>query len=425
MPSAQTRPSRQAFTTWETAALFKLEATRCAAAEAPLPADLAEKVAARVRKAHEDVDAVSTRYAAGELRTSAARKTVDGIVAQLKADLGTMLGERSAAFSARVDKTMGDVQLFSGTDPADGQLFVELSVKPDNVQKARIRARLNDTARRVTELDKSDPVQALAGRHALGFGTRAAIRAMLTPEQLKAFDGPFEAPAAAAAAPPMTAPAATGERRPGLSEAQAIALTRLEALRYAVVEGPYSAEVKTALADRIAPGTTRVREAPATAPASGFGADEERVGRIYAAVLSDTSKMLPDQAPDLIRRQGRIYRDVVDLSTGEPWHGKAALRKLMLSDLQQTQIDRVLADAADQLKALDAKSGRSQLTLEDPRVVPTHPKEKYADFFGSDRTLGPAARSLSRRKVGFETRAALREVLTPKQQAQWDAAESD
>jgi len=49
---------------------------------------------------------------------------------------------------------------------------------------------------------------------------------------------------------------------------------------------------------------------------------------------------------------------------------------------------------------------------------------KYSDFFASDPTLGPAARSLRRRKIAFETRAALRAVLTPQQQAAWDAAES-
>jgi len=416
MPSARTPPSPEALASWQTPALFRLEAMRCAAAEAPLAADLAGKVAARVGTARQEVEDIGTRYAAGEFRTSVARKAVETIMGQLKDDLAAMLGNRSEAFAARVDKTMGDAQLFAGNDAADGELIVESSVKLEDIQKARIQAILDDTAKQVKGIDPADPGTALANRHALGFAARSAIRAVLTPEQLKTFDGPFETPAASVAAiAPATGPT-TAEAHTGLSEAQAIALTRLEALRYAVVEGPYSPEDKAALAERIAAGTARVKEAPATAPAAAFGADDERVGRIYAAVLAEASEMLRDKAADLIRRQGRIYQDVTALSTGRSWNGRAVLQRLTLSGSQETHIDRVLADCADQLAALDAKPGSYLSADADPR----HPRERYSDFFASDPTLGPAARSLRRRKVAFETRAALREVLTPEQQAAWD-----
>jgi hypothetical protein len=418
MPSARTQPSRETFYSWQTPALFRLEATRCAAAEAPLPADLKGRLAARIGKARRDVDGISARYAAGEFRTSVARKTVDALMAQLKADLAATLGGRSEAFSARVDKTMGDVQLFSGSDPADGQLFMESSVKLNDTQKARINALLEDAAKQVHEIDKSDLAHAPAARHALGFATRAAIRALLTAEQLKAFDGPFEAPAVSLVASAPTTGPTTAEARPGLSEAQAIALTRLEALGYAVLEGPYSPQDKAAVAEQIGAGTVRVKDAPSTAPAAAFGADDERVGRIYASVLAEASKILRDQAADLIHRQGRIYQDVTAISTGQPWHGRTGLERLTLSESQEAQIDRILADCAIQLAALNAKPGRSRLSIDSDPAAATRP---YAGFFASDPTLGPAARSLRRRKVAFETRAAVRDVLTPQQQADWDA----
>jgi hypothetical protein len=418
MPSARTQPSREAFFSWQTPALFRLEATRWAAAEAPLAADVKAKLAARILKARQDVDGIGTRYAAGEFRTPVARKAVDAIMAQLKADLAATLVDRSESFSARVEKTMGDAQLFSARDPSDGQLFIESSVKLDDTQKARIAAVLEDAAKRAKLIDQSDPSEAQASRHALGFATRAAIRALLTPKQLKDFDGPFDAPPASVVASSPTNAPTTGEARSGLSEAQAIALTRLEALRYAVAEGPYSPQEKAALAEQIGAGSTRVKDVPSTIPAVGFGADDERVGQIYTTVLAEASKVLRGQAADLIRRQGFIYQDVTAISTGQPWQGRAMLQRLALSRSQESQIDRILTDGAEQLKALDAKPVRSHLSVD---TDPKHPKTRYSDFFASDPTLGPAARSLRRRKVAFETRAALRDVLTSRQQADWDA----
>jgi hypothetical protein len=414
------------FSSWETAALFRLEAMRYAAAEAPLPAETREKLAARVRQARADVDTVGARYAAGYVRSAAARKTIDGLMDQLKADLAVLLGDLSMPFSERVDKTMGDAQLFADGNPERGQLILETSVKLDGSQKARAAALLSETATEVRDLERTNPPDMLARRHDLGFSTRAAIRAMLTPEQLRSFDGPFEAPAVAVR-PPSTTPT-TDPIRPTLSEAQAIALTRLEALRYAADEGPYSSDTKAALNAQISAGLTRVKEKPSTEPVSGIGSDDDRIGQIYANVLADASKTvladtsgtLRDRAGDLIRRQGRIYQDVADLSTGEPWRGRAALDSLKLSASQEAQVDRILADCAQQLRALDAKASPPPWMI-DPDPQPSRPpKEKYADFFASDPSLGPAARSLRRRRVAFEARAALHEVLTPQQQAQWD-----
>ena len=322
------------------------------------------------------MDAVGTQYAAGSIRSTAARKAVDGILNRLGKDTDAILGDRSAAFSGRVEKTMGEAQLFASHNAADAQLLLDASVKPDPAQKAWLEPLLAGAAERVKQIEAANPPDALTRRHEVGFSTRAAARRALTPEQQKAFDGPFEAVAKSTGAagpnaagssgrlavpppprpesvpatpttlatPAATAPPAAGPGEVitgiGSSEAKAVALARLEAMRYAALEGPFAPEVKVSLAQRVAKGRSDILQVAAgPAGPAGTGAGEtgadERVSRLYSDVLADAAKLLRGQAAEFLRRQNRIYQDVSDLSGDNPWAGRAALEGVKLTAAQK------------------------------------------------------------------------------------------
>ena len=173
------------------------------------------------------------------------------------------------------------------------------------------------------------------------------------------------------------------------------------------MEGPFAPEAKVSVAQRIARGREDVLQtAPGQGGAGQGGAGEAggdgRVSRIYSDVLADAAKLLRGQTAEFLRRQNRIYQEVSDLSGSGPWPGRGALDALKLTPAQRGQVDQLLARRAEQLKAVAAPP----------------PPERPAPADPGD----PAARSLRRREIAFQARAALRAVLTPEQQAAWDAS---
>jgi hypothetical protein len=269
--------------------------------------------------------------------------------------------------------------------------------RPTAEQQPRIRQILGDAAGRVEQIELGPRDGLDQRRFAVGFATRAALRGVLTPQQLKDWDelsGTSRA-GAGPASRPTTAAVAAGYA----AELEANYYTKLEAMRLAAQEGPYPPERRAKLQARL----DKLKADIAAAAAEPVGPKAEptvdRIDRLRVQFARDTNDILGGLgAQDFDQRVQRITGQVLMLH-----NEKLPLTSIFLSD---TLVDLSLTP--------EQKAKVDQL-LKD-RVAKLQQAEK--DAAGQPSSIV----HMRRDQVAFATRAAIRQTLTPKQLKVWDQA---
>ena len=267
--------------------------------------------------------------------------------------------------------------------------MVDLLLQPTPDQRLKIDRVLTDAAQAAERIDLGPREGAELRRYEAGFAARGALRAVLTPRQLKDWDessAPKDAPAARAA-------------RPGQpNDAEASYFTRFETMELATREGPFTAAQKEKMLEKI-------RKARADVAAAVGRADHHQ-----AAPHGPEDR--PDPQAVAARRGGHLQRQGTGpraaashvnaqvltlnnpgLSLDHLWVGDATTDLKLTAD-QKAAIDKILADRVEKLKQVDHDA---------------RPDDS------------PAVVRMRRDQVALATRAAVRAVLTPEQLKLLDA----
>jgi hypothetical protein len=371
------------------AAGLRLDAMQAAASEVGLDPAARIRVTDRIARARAEVNAAASR---GE--TPAGARAADASLAQLERDVQATAREAGPRLVARAAQIAAEVRELSRPNTTAFATLLEVLARPNAEQQAKIREILGDAGRKAQQIELGPRDGLDQRRFAVGFAARAALRGVLAPAQLKNWDemsGPRAGggggigPASRPAAPDYAA------------EIEANYFTKLEAMRLAAEEGPYPA-------DRKAKARARVQKL------------KEEIAAAAAEPVKPKGEMTADKV-DRLRLQ--CSRDLNDILGGAGYKDfDERVQRTVSQVLMLHNPDRPLTSAF-----LSEIMGDLSLTPEQKAKIDQLLTERVAKLKQADKEAAGQPSSIQRMhtdQVAFATRAAIRQILTPKQLTIWD-----